>query len=137
MVLDRNPQNFFAEIEQAAFSPSNFVPGIAASPDKMLLGRIFSYPDAHRYRIGTNFAQLPVNAPHAAPVNNYSHDGSMRYNFNDPSAPTYAPNSLGGPHADAHALAKVTGSLMVPWCALLTPCGLKMMTSARHAPCTR
>ena len=101
MVLDRNPQNFFAEIEQAAFSPSNFVPGIAASPDKMLLGRIFSYPDAHRYRIGTNFAQLPVNAPHAAPVNNYSHDGSMRYNFNDPSVPTYAPNSLGGPHADA------------------------------------
>ena len=77
------------------------MPGIAASPDKMLLGRIFSYPDAHRYRIGTNFAQLPVNAPHAAPVNNYSHDGSMRYNFNDPSVPTYAPNSLGGPHADA------------------------------------
>ncbi|MFW0120775.1 catalase [Rothia sp. CCM 9419] len=101
LTLNRNPQNFFAEIEQAAFSPSNFVPGIAASPDKMLLGRIFSYPDAHRYRVGTNFAQLPVNSAKAAPVNNYSQDGTMRYSFNDPSVPSYAPNSLGGPHADA------------------------------------
>ncbi len=101
MVLNENPNNFFAEVEQAAFSPSNFVPGIAASPDKMLMGRIFSYPDAHRYRVGTNFAQLPVNQAKNAPVNNYSIDGAMRYNFNDPHTPTYAPNSLGGPHADA------------------------------------
>lgn len=102
LTLNRNPQNFFAEIEQAAFSPSNFVPGIAASPDKMLLGRIFSYPDAHRYRIGANFAQLPVNSAHAAPVNNYSIDGAMRYEFNTPETPTYAPNGFGGPHADAN-----------------------------------
>ena len=101
LVLDRNPQNFFAEIEQAAFSPSNFVPGIAASPDKMLLGRIFSYPDAQRYRVGTNYAQLPVNSAHAAPVNNYSQDGSMRQHFNTPDTPVYAPNTFGGPHADA------------------------------------
>src|SRR5690606_21917207 len=64
MELNRNPENYFAQIEQATFAPSNFVPGIAASPDKMLLARIFSYADAHRYRVGTNHAQLPVNAPH-------------------------------------------------------------------------
>jgi catalase len=98
--LNRNPQNFFAEIEQAAFSPANFVPGIAASPDKMLMARIFSYPDAQRYRVGTNFAELPVNAPHAAPVNSYSQDGAARHQFNAPEAPNYAPNSLGGPVAD-------------------------------------
>jgi catalase len=97
--LNRNPQNFFAEIEQAAFSPANFVPGIAASPDKMLMARIFSYPDAQRYRVGTNFAELPVNAP-KAPVNNYSQDGAARHHFNAAEAPNYAPNSLGGPVAD-------------------------------------
>ena len=63
MELNRNPENFFAQIEQAAFAPSNFVPGIAASPDKMLQARIFSYADAHRYRVGTNHAQIPVNQP--------------------------------------------------------------------------
>ncbi len=61
--LNRNPENFFAQIEQASFEPSNVVPGIGFSPDKMLLGRVFSYADAHRYRIGTNYADLPVNAP--------------------------------------------------------------------------
>ncbi|WP_378144903.1 catalase [Cnuibacter sp. UC19_7] len=100
MRLDRNPENYFAQIEQAAFAPSNFVPGIAASPDKMLLARIFSYADAHRYRVGTNHAQLPVNAP-KAPVHTYSKDGAMRYQFNSPETPVYAPNSHGGPHADA------------------------------------
>ncbi|WP_304621686.1 MULTISPECIES: catalase [unclassified Rothia (in: high G+C Gram-positive bacteria)] len=100
MTLNQNPQNFFAQIEQAAFSPSNFVPGIAASPDKMLLGRIFSYPDAHRYRVGTNFADLPVNFPKNAQLNTYSKEGAMRYTFNDPSIPVYAPNSFDGPHAD-------------------------------------
>ncbi|MGK9148409.1 catalase [Plantibacter flavus] len=99
MTLDRNPDNYFAQIEQATFAPSNFVPGIAASPDKMLLARIFSYADAHRYRVGTNHAQLPVNAPHA-PVNSYSKDGAMRADFNGPEVPVYAPNSVGGPHAD-------------------------------------
>ncbi len=95
MRLDRNPENYFAQIEQAAFAPSNFVPGIAASPDKMLLARIFSYADAHRYRVGTNHAQLPVNAP-KAPVHTYSKDGAMRYEFNSPETPVYAPNSHGG-----------------------------------------
>lgn len=97
-VLDRNPANYFAEIEQAAFEPSNLVPGIGPSPDKMLQGRLFAYPDAHRYRIGANYTQLPVNAP-KSPVNSYSRDGAMRYN--NPGDPVYAPNSYGGPHANA------------------------------------
>jgi catalase len=98
MELNRNPENYFAQIEQATFAPSNFVPGIAASPDKMLQARIFSYADAHRYRVGTNHAQLPVNAPQNQ-VNNYSQDGAGRYHFNAPSVPVYAPNSVGGPAA--------------------------------------
>ncbi|RXZ41169.1 catalase [Agromyces binzhouensis] len=106
LTLDRNPQNFFAEIEQAAFSPANTVPGIAISPDKMLIARVFSYPDAQRYRVGTNYNQLPVNAPHAASVHNYSQDGAARYHFNAPTAPVYAPNSVGGPTADAAVAAE-------------------------------
>ncbi len=98
LVLDRNPENFFAEIEQAAFEPANMVPGIGPSPDKMLLARLFSYPDAHRYRIGTNYLQLPVNQPQS-PVNSYNRDGSMRYHHTG-SSPVYAPNSYGGPQAD-------------------------------------
>ncbi|MCY0904561.1 catalase [Arthrobacter sp. H14-L1] len=98
MTLDRNPENYFAQIEQAAFAPSNFVPGIAGSPDKMLQARIFSYADAHRYRVGTNHAQLPVNAPKNQ-VHNYSQNGAARYTFNDASTPVYAPNSKGGPAA--------------------------------------
>ncbi|WP_199425181.1 catalase [Actinotalea solisilvae] len=100
MELNRNPENYFAQIEQATFAPSNFVPGIAASPDKMLLARIFSYADAHRYRVGTNHAQLPVNAPHAAPVHSSAQDGAARYVFDAPDVPVYAPNSRGGAHAD-------------------------------------
>jgi catalase len=96
-VLDRNPENYFAQIEQSSFEPANLVPGIGPSPDKMLLGRLFSYPDAHRYRIGTNYAQLPVNAP-KSPVHSYSKDGAMRYA--NPGDPVYAPNTAGGPHAD-------------------------------------
>jgi catalase len=95
--LDRNPQDYFAEIEQAAFEPSNMVPGIGPSPDKMLQGRLLSYPDAHRYRIGTNYLQLPVNRPQV-PVHSYSKDGSMR--MVNPGDPVYAPNSAGGPAAD-------------------------------------
>ena len=98
LVLDRNPDNFFAEVEQAAFAPANMVPGVGPSPDKMLLGRLFSYPDAHRYRIGTNYAQLPVNGPHAE-VHSYSKDGAMRYRHSGPE-PVYAPSSYGGPKAD-------------------------------------
>jgi catalase len=95
--LDRNPDNYFAEIEQAAFEPANMVPGVAPSPDKMLQGRLFSYPDTHRYRIGTNYLQLPVNRPHSA-VHSYNKDGSMR--VVNPGDPVYAPNSAGGPAAD-------------------------------------
>jgi catalase len=98
MVLDRNPENFFAEIEQAAFEPSNMVPGIGPSPDKMLLGRLFSYHDTHLYRIGTNYQQLPVNRPHSA-VHSYNKDGAMRY-AHDGDQPVYAPNSYAGPKAD-------------------------------------
>jgi catalase len=98
LVLDRNPENFFAEVEQAAFAPSNLVPGIGPSPDKMLMGRMFSYPDTHRYRIGPNYNQLPINSPHA-PVRSYEIDGPMHYRHSGPE-PTYAPNSRGGPQAD-------------------------------------
>jgi catalase len=98
MTLDRNPADHHSEIEQLAVEPSNLVPGIGPSPDKMLLGRLFSYPDAHRYRIGANYNQLPVNAP-VAPVHSYSKDGAMRYR--KVSDPVYAPNSKGGPQADA------------------------------------
>lgn len=97
-VLDRNPENFFAEIEQAAFNPSNLVPGTGLSPDKMLQARAFSYADTHRYRIGTNYQQLPVNQPQAE-VHSYSKDGAMRYRHNG-NQPVYAPNSYGGPKAD-------------------------------------
>jgi len=97
MTLDRNPENYFAEIEQAAFEPANMVPGVQPSPDKMLIGRLFSYPDTHRHRIGTNYLQLPVNRP-KSPVNSYNRDGSMRYA--NPGDPVYAPNSYGGPAAD-------------------------------------
>ncbi len=98
LVLDRNPENFFAEIEQAAFEPSNMVPGIGPSPDKMLLGRLFSYHDTHLYRIGTNYQQLPVNRPRSE-VHSYNKDGSMRIQH-DGDQPVYAPNSYGGPRAD-------------------------------------
>lgn len=98
LVLDRNPENYFAEVEQSAFEPANMVPGIGPSPDKMLLGRLFSYPDTHRHRIGTNYLQLPVNQP-LSPVRSYNKDGAMRYRHGGAS-PVYAPNSLGGPAAD-------------------------------------
>ncbi len=108
MRLDRNPENYFTQIEQAAFDVSNFVPGIDASPDRMLLARIFSYADAHRYRVGTNYAELPVNAPHS-PVNSYSKEGAMRHGFSAPDRPVYAPNSLGGPKADPARSAESAG----------------------------
>jgi catalase len=98
MTLDRNPTDYHTEIEQAAFQPNNLVPGIGPSPDKMLLARLFSYADAHRARLGTNYQQLPVNAPQS-PVNSYSKDGAMRYH--NVSDPVYAPNSKGGPKADS------------------------------------
>ena len=96
--LDRNPTDFHTEIEQAAFEVNNIVPGIGPSPDKMLLARIFSYADAHRARLGVNYKQIPVNRP-KVPVNSYSKDGAMR--VENVSDPVYAPNSKGGPRADA------------------------------------
>ncbi|MHB8375405.1 MAG: catalase [Dehalococcoidia bacterium] len=96
LVLDRNPQNYFADIEQAAFEPSNIVPGVGFSPDKMLQARIFAYADAHRYRVGTNYHLLPVNQPRAA-VHNYQRDGDMRSDANGGPAVNYEPNSFGGP----------------------------------------
>ncbi|MDH5524627.1 MAG: catalase [Desulfobulbaceae bacterium] len=97
--LNRNPENYFAEVEQASFSPSNIVPGISWSPDKMLQARIFSYADAHRYRVGTHYEMLPVNKP-LSPVNTYHLDGSMR--FDAPGGPDayYEPNSFNGPAQD-------------------------------------
>ncbi|EED6225629.1 catalase, partial [Salmonella enterica subsp. enterica serovar Haifa] len=103
LTLNRNPENFFAQIEQAGFAPGNQVPGTGLSPDKMLMGRVFAYPDAQRHRIGPNYNQLPVNQPHAAETRNYQHEGSMRYQYNDAAHRTYQPNSFGaagGPEAD-------------------------------------
>ncbi|WP_105036316.1 catalase [Cryobacterium aureum] len=98
MTLDRNPSDYHTEIEQAAFEVNNMVPGIGASPDRMLQGRMFSYPDAHRARIGTNYNELPVNRPRGAEVRSYAKDGSMRQH--NPGDPVYVPNSKGGPTAD-------------------------------------
>jgi catalase len=100
LVLDRNPENYFADVEQAAFSPGNFVPGIGPSPDKMLQARLFSYPDTHRHRLGPNYHLLPVNAAKAAKVDSYQRDGAMRFDGNAGSGPNYWPNSFGGPAPD-------------------------------------
>ena len=100
LVLNRNPQNFFQDIEQAAFSPSNFVPGIEASPDKLLQGRLFSYPDTQRHRLGPNFAQIPVNCPYAKKALNYQRDGAMRIDGNGGNSVNYHPNSYNGPIAN-------------------------------------
>ncbi|MBW2182170.1 MAG: catalase, partial [Deltaproteobacteria bacterium] len=92
--LNRNPENFFAEIEQAAFNPASVVPGIGFSPDKMLQGRLFSYGDAQRYRLGVNHNQIPVNAP-KYPFHSYHRDGQMRVDNNDGRTLSYEPNSYG------------------------------------------
>jgi catalase len=94
MELNRNPENYFADVEQAAFNPANIVPGIGFSPDKMLQGRLFSYGDAQRYRLGVNHHLIPVNAPRC-PVNSFHRDGLMRVDGNQGSTPGYEPNSYG------------------------------------------
>ena len=99
MELNRNPQNYFSEVEQAAFAPSNVVPGIGFSPDKVLQGRILSYPDAQRYRLGVNHESLPVNRPQC-PVHTYHRDGAMRFDGNSGNEPNYEPNSFDGPQED-------------------------------------
>ena len=97
--LNRNPENYFAEVEQSAFSPSNIVPGIGFSLDKMLQARIFSYADAHRYRIGTHYEMLPVNRPKNG-VHTYHADGPMRFDSPKGTDAYYEPNSFGGPKED-------------------------------------
>ncbi len=97
--LNRNPDNYFTEIEQSAFNPSNVVPGIGFSPDKMLQGRLFSYPDAHRYRIGVHYESLEVNKPRC-PVHHYNRDGSMPFGLKTNPDAYYEPNSFGGPVED-------------------------------------
>lgn len=100
LVLDRNPDNYFAETEQAAFNPSNFVPGVGPSADKMLQGRLFSYHDTHLHRLGPNYHLLPVNSPKHAPEASYQRDGAMRSDGNGGSGPNYWPNSFGAPEPD-------------------------------------
>jgi catalase len=95
MVLDCNPENFFAEIEQAAFCPASIVPGIDFSADKLLQGRIFSYADTQRHRLGANYLQLPVNRPQV-PVNNNQRDGAMQYGPYGGGTVNYEPNTLAG-----------------------------------------
>jgi len=97
MTLNRNPENYFEDVEQAGFDPGNFVAGIGPSPDKMLQGRLFAYGDAHRYRLGINHTQLAVNAPHAAATHNYGRDGLMRRDGNGGRSKNYEPNSFNGP----------------------------------------
>ncbi|XP_052241310.1 catalase-like [Dreissena polymorpha] len=99
MVLNRNPKNYFAEVEQVAFSPAHMIPGIETSPDKMLQGRLFSYTGTHHHRLGTNYLQIPVNCPYAR-VRNYQRDGEMCVTDNQGGAPNYFPNSFSGPIDD-------------------------------------
>lgn len=95
MELNRNPENYFADVEQAAFNPANVVPGISFSPDRMLQGRLFAYADAARYRLGANFESLPVNMP-KCPVHNHHRDGMMALGTNGGAEPNYQPNSFSG-----------------------------------------
>lgn len=97
LVLNQNPKNYFAEVEQLAFSPANLVPGIEPSPDKMLQGRLFSYSDTHRHRLGANYLQIPVNCPLRVTVANYQRDGPQTITSNQEGCPNYFPNSFSGP----------------------------------------
>jgi catalase len=106
LTLHRNVTDYHTEMEQAAFEPNNLVPGIALSPDKMLLARGFSYADAHRARMGVNYKQIPVNSP-KVPVHSYSKDGAMR--VTNVADPVYAPNSRGGPKADSEHYPPASG----------------------------
>uniref|UniRef100_A0A1L7LQE9 Catalase n=1 Tax=Reticulitermes speratus TaxID=60591 RepID=A0A1L7LQE9_9NEOP len=96
LVLNRNPTDYFAEVEQIAFSPAHMIPGIEPSPDKMLQGRLFSYGDTQRHRLGANYLQIPVNCPFQTHVTNYQRDGPQTMNHHG-GAPNYYPNSFGGP----------------------------------------
>ncbi|KAG0273775.1 hypothetical protein BGZ97_010623, partial [Linnemannia gamsii] len=93
MVLNRNPKNYFAEVEQAAFSPAHMVPGIDVTNDKMLQGRLFSYSDTHRHRLGVNYLQLPINQPYRTFVAHHQRDGPMNFSENFNNLPNYDPQS--------------------------------------------
>src|SRR5574344_2578700 len=95
LVLNKWPENYFAEVEQTAFTPAHVVPGIGFSPDKFLQGRLFVYGDAQRYRLGINFNDIPVNQAKHAKVTDYHRDGQMRVDGNYGKAPAYSPNSEG------------------------------------------
>ena len=101
MVLDRNPENYFADVEQAAFSPGNLVPGMGPSFDRMFQARIFAYPDTHRHRLGPNYHLIPVNRARGTETANYQRDGAMRVDDNGSSGPNYWPNSFEGPDPDS------------------------------------
>jgi catalase len=103
LVLLRNPDNFFAQVEQAAFEPGNMVPGVEPSPDKMLQNRLISYADTHRYRIGTNYAHLPVNRPLIPAHDTQNRDGQLRFDANHGGRPNYSPNSYDDPQAQSWA----------------------------------
>jgi catalase len=112
LVFNRNARNYFAEVEQLAFSPAALVPGIEPSPDKMLQGRLFSYDDTARYRLGPNFRQIPVNCPYRATARTYQRDGTMTMDQGKEGAPNYFPNSFSGPKDDkkyAQHVEKVIG----------------------------
>ena len=98
--LNRNPENYHAEVEQSAFSPSHMVPGIEPSNDKMLQGRLFSYPDTHRHRLGGNYDQIPINCPYRARLSNYQRDGAAVVDGNKGGQVNHEPNSSGGPKED-------------------------------------
>lgn len=100
LVLDRNPGNYFVDVEQAAYSPAHLVPGIEPSPDKMLQGRLFSYTDTHRHRLGPNYLQLPVNCPYKVSLANNHRDGPMCFGDNQGGSPNYFPNSFNGQQAN-------------------------------------
>lgn len=102
IVLNRNPENYFADVEQAAFAPSAVVPGLGFSPDRLLQGRLFAYADAHRYRLGVNHHQVPVNRPHNA-AHHYHRDGGLRVDGNGGAGHVYHPNSFDGVTAVADA----------------------------------
>ena len=93
MVLNRNPQNYFAETEQSAFAPAHLVPGIEPSPDRMLQARLFSYTDTHRHRLGPNYLQIPINCPYASKVTNHQRDGVAAVNGNGGAERNYGSNS--------------------------------------------
>jgi len=97
VVLNRNPRNYFAEVEQSSFCPAHMIPGVEPSPDKMLQGRLFSYTDTHLYRLGKNYLQIPVNCPYRARIATYQRDGPASANDNQGGAPNYHPNSFNGP----------------------------------------